>query len=87
MHYNDNRIGSTELGAWTLDFFETAGPAGYLSSSVDVLMDGKRKARLSLVRPNLAADEVIAQLRQRAERWIIEYEERDGAASTGFGVL
>lgn len=87
MQYNDRRIGQTTLENWTLEFYETTGPAGYLCSSVEIFNSDRRKARLTLVRPGLAASEVVEQLVHRAEQWIVEYEARDGNASTGFSEL
>lgn len=88
MLFTDTKIRSTSVNGWDLVFFEARGPDGtYLCTTAELSLDGQRKARLSLVRPHLLPEDVVAQLMERAASWIADYESRPHTGETGFGDL
>ena len=75
-------------GPWLMRFHSVASPDGSaLGAYVELLRDGERKCRLSLLHSHADQAVVIEELRRRAMNWIEAWQRREHSGNTGFADL
>ncbi len=78
---------SESFGEWRLVFTHATGSVADRSWAVQIEHQGVLRARLSVSNPGLDESRASAALREKARRWIVEFESRPHEGDTDFASI
>ena len=88
MSDSEKLLQTEDFGAWSMRFHTVESPnGGPLGAYVELLREGERKCRLSLLHAHADQTVMVDELRRRAVNWIEAWQRREHSGNTGFADL